>query len=430
MDDLFYVASDLRVLLVDDTPTNLAVLKEALASENYKLAFANSGEKALEIIPKLSPNLILLDVMMPGIDGYETCARLKQNPKTKDIPIIFITAKKETDDIVKGFQVGGVDYITKPFHQEEVCARIRNHLELQFLRKQNEDRMKGTMARYMGSELVDTLMENGREVMGTSKHDVTILFSDIRRFTNITEELGVEGTVQLLKEYFSLMVDCIHTEKGMLDKFIGDAIMAVYGAPIQLADHADRGLISAISMMRSLNDFNRERISLGKIPLDIGIGLNSAPVISGNIGSSDRMDYTVIGDGVNTAARIESACKYYGSNILICEYTVKELKGHYQLRELDRVYFKGKTKPRRVFEVLDFHTEETFPQLKDVVSCFDEGLKSFRKNNWQNARNAFTEALTLNPNDRPSKIYIERCKKFIDQPPEKEWEGIWELESK
>ena len=166
MNNIFSIASELRILLVDDTPANLAVLREALASENYKLAFANSGEKALEIIPNLSPNLILLDIMMPGIDGYETCTRLKQNSKTKDIPIIFITAKKETDDIVQGFQVGGVDYITKPFHKEEVRARIRNHLELQFLRKQNEERMKATMVRYLGSELVDTLMESGEETNG------------------------------------------------------------------------------------------------------------------------------------------------------------------------------------------------------------------------------------------------------------------------
>jgi class 3 adenylate cyclase len=430
MTDLASISSDLRVLLVDDTPTNLAVLKEALASENYKLAFANSGEKALEIIPKLLPNLILLDIMMPGIDGYETCTRLKQNPKTKDIPIIFITAKKETDDIIKGFQVGGVDYITKPFQQEEVCARIKNHLELQFLRKQNEEKMKATMSRYMGSELVDTLMENGKEMMGTSKHDVTILFSDIRRFTSIAEELGVDETVQLLKEYFSLMVDCIHKEKGMLDKFIGDAVMAVYGAPIPLMDHADRGVTSAISMIKTLNKFNFDRKASGKIPLEIGIGLNSAPVISGNIGSAERMDYTVIGDGVNTAARIESSCKYYGTSILICEYTVKGLKGQYQLRELDRVYFKGKAKPRRVFEVMDYHNEETFPNLEKVVSCFGEGLKMFRENNMKEAIFAFKESLSLNPNDRASQIYIERCQKFIDNPPDKEWEGIWELESK
>jgi len=128
-----------RVLLVDDTPTNLAVLKETLAPEGYKLAFTNSGEKAFDIASQIVPDLILLDVMMPGIDGYETCRKLKENSKTKEIPIIFITAKKETEDIVEGFRAGGVDYITKPFKQEEVCMRVRTHLELVRLRKTVEE---------------------------------------------------------------------------------------------------------------------------------------------------------------------------------------------------------------------------------------------------------------------------------------------------
>ena len=131
-------AANWRVLVVDDTPANLAVLKETLAPEGYKLAFANTGEKALEIAAQISPDLILLDVMMPGIDGYETCTRLKQDKKTSDIPIIFITAKKETEDIVHGFKVGGIDYVPKPFQQEEVCSRVRTHLELRELQKHLE----------------------------------------------------------------------------------------------------------------------------------------------------------------------------------------------------------------------------------------------------------------------------------------------------
>ena len=131
-------AANWRVLVVDDTPANLAVLKETLAPEGYKLAFANTGEKALEIAAQINPDLILLDVMMPGIDGYETCSRLKQDDKTKDIPIIFITAKKETEDIVHGFKVGGIDYVPKPFQQEEICSRVRTHLELRELQKNLE----------------------------------------------------------------------------------------------------------------------------------------------------------------------------------------------------------------------------------------------------------------------------------------------------
>ncbi|MDX1411500.1 MAG: adenylate/guanylate cyclase domain-containing protein [Nitrospirales bacterium] len=430
MDNISSIASELRILLVDDTPANLAVLKEALASEKYKLAFANSGEKALEIIPNLSPNLILLDVMMPGIDGYETCTRLKQNSKTKDIPIIFITAKKETDDIVQGFQVGGVDYITKPFHKEEVCARIRNHLELQFLRKQNEERMKATMVRYLGSELVDTLMESGEGLMGTSEHEVTILFSDIRRFTTLSEELGAQKTINFLNDYFTQMVSCIQKEKGMLDKFIGDAIMAVFGAPIPFEGHADCGVRSAISMVTAVAIYNQERENIGEKPIQIGIGLNSSPVIAGNIGSSERMDYTVIGDGVNLAARLEGATKYYGAQIIISEYTLKDLCGDYQTRELDRLCLKGKTKPCRIYEILDHHTEKTFPNQKQVLGFFNKGLKEYRDGNWKDSISAFREALNLNPHDKACQVFIDRCEILENKKDLKEWEGIWEMESK
>jgi class 3 adenylate cyclase len=425
MDDI----NQAKILIVEDAETNIDILLDTLA-EDYEISVAIDGETALEILEDEIPDLILLDIIMPGIDGYETCRRIKEVPKTQNIPIIFITGKTETQDMIQGFQVGGVDYITKPFHKEEVSARIRNHLELQFLRKANEERMKATMARYMGSELVETLTESGQEVMGTSNHEATILFSDIRGFTSLTEKLGAPETVAFLNRYFSLMVDCLHQEKGMLDKFIGDAIMAVFGVPFPYKDHADRGLRAAISMINVLKEYNITRQSNGEDPINIGIGLNSAPVVSGNIGSEDRMDYTVIGDGVNTAARIESICKYYGARIIICEYTEIELSGNYHLRELDRVYFKGKSKPRRIYEVLDHHTEKTFPHEEKILDKFNAGLQEYREKNWDKAQTAFQECLNLNPDDRPSQIYIERCQKFSSNPPDYSWEGIWELESK
>ncbi len=421
--------SHATILIVDDAEAHSDILVEALG-QDYEVSVSTDGENALAMVESNPPDLILLDVMMPGIDGYETCRRLKSNRNTKDIPVIFITGKSETEDIIKGFRAGGVDYITKPFHQEEVCARVRTHLELQFLRRKNEERLKATMARYLGADVVNALMESGDEVMGTSSHDVTILFSDIRNFTALSEALGPQETVGFLNEYFSLMVDCIQAEKGMLDKFIGDAIMAVFGAPIQLKDHADCSVRAAIAMMNALKGYNEKRGARADKPVDMGIGLNSSTVVSGNIGSSDRMDYTVIGDGVNTAARMESACKVYGAHILISEYTYKSVSGNYQIRELDRVYFKGKTKPRRIYEILDYHTEETFPNRNETLKWFNDGLQELHRGQWGKALLAFEEALRRNPNDQASRIHAERCHSMIANPPPREWEGIWELESK
>src|SRR5207248_10943775 len=225
----------------------------------------------------------------------------------------------------------------------------------------------------------------------------TVLFSDVRNFTTLTEELGAQGTVALLNEYFTIMVECIQCEGGMLDKFIGDAIMAVFGTPLAHDDDPDRGVRAAISMMRELGVYNRDRASRGRKPIDMGIGLNTDHVVSGNIGSPKRMDYTVIGDGVNLASRLESACKQYGAHILISQHTLNELRGTYRTREIDSVVVKGKTEPVRVYEILDYHTEATFPALVDVLNHFRNGIELYRLGSWDKAMHAFQEALRNHP---------------------------------
>ncbi|MDH4184759.1 MAG: GAF domain-containing protein, partial [Nitrospinota bacterium] len=175
----------------------------------------------------------------------------------------------------------------------------------------SEKRMKATMSRYMDPVIADKLLGAGEDILGGKSALATVLFSDIRSFTTLTEELGPQGTVALLNEYFTIMVDCIQHEGGMLDKFIGDAIMAAFGMPIPKGDDEDRAVRAAISMHRQLSLFNQDRANHGKKPVDMGVGLNTGTVVSGNIGSPKRMDYTMIGDGVNLASRLESACKQY-----------------------------------------------------------------------------------------------------------------------
>jgi adenylate cyclase len=294
----------------------------------------------------------------------------------------------------------------------------------------SEKRLKSTMSRYMDASLADKLLETGQELLGGLSNPATVLFSDIRSFTTLTEELGAQATVSLLNEYFTLMVDCIQNQGGMLDKFIGDAIMAVFGTPIAHDDDEDRALRTAIQMLKDLEMLNARRTSDGKKPIHIGIGLNTDTVISGNIGSPKRMDYTVIGDGVNLASRLESACKQYGARILISEFTFKKLRGTYRAREVDRVIVKGKTQPVSVFEVMDFYSEETFPNIIDVLGAFRDGLVCYRNQKWDDSIAAFKRALHANPNDYTSKMYIKRCELLKGTPPSKEWNGVWTLESK
>lgn len=295
----------------------------------------------------------------------------------------------------------------------------------------NEKRMKSTMSRYMDPGIADQLLNSSSEdIMGGTNTTATVLFSDVRGFTTLTEELGAQGTVSFLNEYFTVMVDCIAKEEGMLDKFIGDAIMAAFGLPISHDDDEDRAVRASISMISELWKWNKEREAKGLKPADMGIGLNTDSVVSGNIGSPKRMDYTLIGDGVNLAARLESACKAYSARILISENTVKKLRGTYRIRDVDLVVVKGKTEPVGVYEVLDYHDDTSFPNLMDVVSHFNEGVKLYRSANWTKAINQFEEALKFNPQDNLSKTYIERCGYLSSNPPKEEWDGVWVMTSK
>jgi adenylate cyclase len=294
----------------------------------------------------------------------------------------------------------------------------------------SEKRVKSTMARYMDPSLADQLVRGGEDMLGGQSKEATVLFSDIRGFTTLTEELGAQGTVQLLNEYFTIMVDCIQAEGGMLDKFIGDAIMAIFGTPFPHEDDEDRGVRCACNMMAELNRFNHDRVAKGKVPVDMGVGVNTGLVVSGNIGSPKRMDYTVIGDGVNLSARLESACKQYSAHILISEFTQAKLRGTYRNREVDRVIVKGKTEPVGVFEILDYHTDETFPNMMEALNQFRGGIDLYRTAKWDAASKAFKDALALNPTDKLVETYIERCAQLKKNPPKGKWDGVWVMTSK
>ena len=293
----------------------------------------------------------------------------------------------------------------------------------------SEKRMKSTMSRYMDPGIADQLLEDGADIMGGLDTTATLLFSDLRSFTNITESLGAQGTVKLLNEYFEIMVECISEQGGMLDKFIGDAIMAAFGLPISHEDDEDRGVKAGINMIKRLWDWNDLREKDGKPPLDMGLGLNTDKIVAGNIGSQKRMDYTMIGDGVNLAARLESACKQYNARILISDFTFKKLKGTYRIRYIDDVVVKGKTEPVGVHEVLDYHSEKTFPNLMDVVNHFNEGRKKYISGDFQQAITSFKECLKINSKDKLSETYIDRCTQLISQKP-KNWDGVWVMKSK
>ncbi|MBT5956255.1 MAG: adenylate/guanylate cyclase domain-containing protein, partial [Candidatus Marinimicrobia bacterium] len=202
-----------------------------------------------------------------------------------------------------------------------------------------------------------------------------------------------------------------------------------FGTPFPHDDDPDRAVRAAIAMMNDLNDYNMRRAKEGKLPIDHGMGLNTDNIMSGNIGSPKRMDYTVIGDGVNLAARVESACKKYGAHILTTEYSFKAFKATYRTRQVDNMIVKGKTKPVKVYEVLDYHTKESFPNMIEVLEMFNNGMEFYNEAKWDDAIKYFKKAEKANPKDKASIMYIDRCTTLKKQNP-KDWNGVWVSKSK
>lgn len=297
----------------------------------------------------------------------------------------------------------------------------------------NEKRLKGTMARYMTKEVAERLLEEGSDtVLGGQIQEATVLFSDIRSFTTISERLGPKNTVSMLNSYFTRMVDIIFGLGGILDKYIGDAILAVFGTPFSSDRDADHAVRAAVEMVTGLGQFNStsEYSTLIGEPLRIGIGISTDEILVGNIGSMKRMDYTVIGDGVNLASRLEGANKFFGSNILISERTRTQLKDDFICRLVDRTRVKGKTLPVGIFEVLDYHDENTFPNMREVLDLYEAGMGLYISRDFRKAASRFGEALFLNPGDGPSQVYQTRCRNFIASPPADDWDGCWAMTEK
>lgn len=294
-----------------------------------------------------------------------------------------------------------------------------------------EKRMQSTMSRYMNPKVAERLLEEGAEELGGKLQTATVLFSDIRNFTSISETLGPSRTVQMLNDYFSSMTEIIFEYNGSLDKFIGDAIMAVYGVPFEGKDDVDNAVLSAIQMQLEMAIFNSSRKARGEdvTDLKIGIGINTGEVVSGNIGSMKRMEYTSIGDAVNLAARLESACKTFGADILVSEFTIEKLLCKtYVLREVDRILVKGKTQPVAIYEVLD-HLVHVDQSVITTMPLYSDALKCYRGGKFREAFELFSLVLRKRPHDGASKVLLSRCKDLIEDPP-KSWKGVWKMDTK
>ena len=293
-----------------------------------------------------------------------------------------------------------------------------------------EKRVKTTMSRYMSAEVVDQLLAQGEQVLGGKDQHVSVMFSDLRNFTTASEALGARETVAMLNEYFEGMVDVIFKNKGVLDKYIGDAIMALYGAPFEGPEDAANSVRTAHDMFGELRKLNGKRAGSNMAPLDIGIGISTGRIIVGNIGSPKRMEYTVIGDSVNLASRLEGATKFYGIKLLLSEFTTKELPADMPTRPIDLMRVKGKKKPVEIFESLGYYDGRDAEAILTAAASYRIGYAAMQSRDWKEAIARFEAALKTFPCDKPAQLHLDRARFYLQNPPPGEWDGVWVMQDK
>lgn len=301
-----------------------------------------------------------------------------------------------------------------------------------FMNERREKRhLKNAFSMYVAPSIVQQVLDDpGLLCLGGQRRDMTAFFSDIAGFTAISEQFQPEKLVAMLNDYLDAMTGIIFKHEGTLDKYQGDGIMAFWNAPVDQADHAYLACCAAIDSIDCINNELHPRWKKEGNPIfTIRIGINTGAMIVGNMGSNARMDYTIMGDSVNLASRLESANKAYGTLVIISEFVLKYVRDRIAVRELDVVRVIGKAKPVSVYEVIS-RMEDLDPDTAKLIEVYNSGLASYRAGKWQEAINAFSAALELNRNDGPSNIYILRCREFIKKPPEADWDGVWTMKTK
>jgi len=301
-----------------------------------------------------------------------------------------------------------------------------------FVLTQKEKRMlRGAFAHYVPDSVIHEIMSDPQKLaLGGEERVVSILFSDVAGFTTISEQLTPHELVTLLNEYLTEMTDIILANKGTIDKFEGDAIMAEFGAPIAFPDHAQKACYAALEMQRKLKKLRLKWKEEGKPQLHARVGINTGEVIIGNMGSRDMFDYTAMGDHVNLGARLESANKFYGTQIMISEFTYRIVKDDFIARPLDLIRVKGKTKPIEVFELIATKETKFTDQFVEFLDFYRKGVIAYRKRKWLQAIDIFDYCLKLNPEDKPTKLYRERCVDFRLNPPPPDWDGVITMKEK
>jgi adenylate cyclase len=297
--------------------------------------------------------------------------------------------------------------------------------------EKNKRQIRKIFSHYVSSSVVEVLLKNPEKVkLGGEKKFCTVLFSDIVGFTTIAESMEPAKLVHLLNDYLTSMTNVIFNHQGMLDKYEGDAIMAVFGAPVELPEAPELACQAALDMQKQLTVLRDYWKKTSRPPIEMRIGINSGEMIVGNMGSESRFDYTVVGDAVNLASRLEGANTLYGSRIIIGEQTFDKVQGKFVTRPLDLLRVKGKTKPVRVYELIAGENDPLSDEFKQMIIEYKRGFKEYLLRNWEQGITYFKKAQQLTTTDGPTSLYLDRCLEFKENPPPKDWDGVYSMKEK
>ncbi|HSK29737.1 MAG TPA: response regulator [Candidatus Limnocylindria bacterium] len=354
-----------KILIVDDEPFNLDVLEQELADYDYAIERAGDGVEALEKTESFNPDLILLDYMMPRMNGLEVVRRLRENEKQKSIPVILLTAKATQEDKVAGLDAGADDYVTKPFDSFELLARVRAMLRLKAMhdtleewnrslaetvKKQvNEIQRMARLKRYLSPQIAETILGDDESLFKTHRREITIVFIDLRGFTAFSDSAEPEEVMELLRHYHNEMGKLIFKFEGTLERFVGDGIVVLFNDPIPCENHPHKAAQMALEMRDRVKEFRASWLKKG-YDLDLGVGFAAGYATLGTIGFEGRMDYSSVGNLPNLAARLCAEAK--GSQILIDQKTMSRLEDSFAAEQLSELHLKGLSRAVLAFNLL------------------------------------------------------------------------------
>ena len=411
-----------NILIVDDEPINQQVLKNHLSEGPYQIIQAYNGDEALEALEKNKDiDLVLLDIMMPRMSGYEVCQRIRERYLPSELPVIMITAKNQVSDLVEGLTYGANDYLAKPFSKDEFLARIKTHINLM--------RINLAYGHFVPHEFLQNLGRDSivdvRRGDQTAK-EVTIMFADIRSYTTMAENMTPEENFSFLNSYLGRIGPIITKHHGFVNQYYGDGLMALF------MKSYDDGIAAALEMQQSINAYNEYRKEKGRIPIRVGIGLHSGPIIMGILGDHDRMDPNVVSDAVNTASRMEGLTKFYGVNVLVSEATLAGLPDPFQFkyRFLGKVQVKGKRLAIGVYEFFGGDPEALQQKKIETREQFEAGMRAYYAQDFEEAIKAFDGVLAVNRDDKPAQRYRRKSEEFLLVALPENWDGVEQMETK